>query len=38
MSFDLSGQGLECELATDLLGSFYALQRLDLSDNALSIE
>jgi hypothetical protein len=38
ISLNLSGQGLHCELATDLLGNFYALERLDLSRNALNIE
>jgi hypothetical protein len=38
VSLDLSGQGLQCELATDLLGNFYALERLDLSRNLLDIE
>ena len=38
ISFNLSGQGLQCELATDLLGNFHALERLDLSHNALDIE
>lgn len=36
--FDLSGQDLQCELATDLIGNFYALERLDLSNNNLQIE
>lgn len=38
VSLNLSGQSLQCELATDLLGSFFALERLDLSHNALTIE
>lgn len=38
VSLDLNSQGLDCELGTDLLATFYALQRLDLSHNALSIE
>jgi hypothetical protein len=38
ISLNLSGQGLQCQLATDLLGNFYALERLDLSHNALDID
>ena len=38
ISLNLSGQGLQCELSTDLLGNFFALERLDLSRNTLDIE
>lgn len=38
ISLDLSDEDMTCELDVDLLSQFYALTRIDLSNNDISIE